>query len=125
MVPLTLETASLGSCSEAAPSLELLSGTTWGLLGPGTLSPSLWKLWPLHRGVKAYGAWEKADRLARFCSGIMAVELELVWGAAVPCQLSFRFWEPLKVCKQERKNPGVVVGLVGCAREDLSNPQGV
>ena len=46
MVPLTLETASLGSCSEAAPSLELLPGTTWGLLGPGTLSLPLEALAP-------------------------------------------------------------------------------
>lgn len=41
----------------------------------------------------------------------MAAEPELVWGASAPrLQLFFRSGEPLRVCKQEKRNPGVVVG---------------
>ena len=46
------------------------------------------------------------------------------WGGCPRTSASFRFGGLFRICKQERENSRVVVGLVRCARKDPSSPQG-
>lgn len=46
------------------------------------------------------------------------------WGGCPRTSASFRFAGLFRICKQERENSRVVVGLVRCARKYPSSPQG-